>query len=146
VATNQTYVKAPPEAVFDVLADPESYGHWVVGASRTEPHWGEWPEEGAQFRHVQGVLGLGLSDTTRVVCANRPRQVVLEARVAPFAINKVEVRLRPHGDGTRVTLVEYPIGGIAGLLHNPVLDGLTRLRNRLSLRRLARMAEERAVA
>ena len=34
MAVNEAYVVAAPEAVFDVLADPHGYAHWVVGSSK----------------------------------------------------------------------------------------------------------------
>jgi uncharacterized protein YndB with AHSA1/START domain len=142
MATNETYVKASPEAVFGVLADARSYGHWVVGSSRTERVEGEWPEQGSFFQHVQGAFGIGLRDTTSVISVDPPREIVLEARIRPFAVNRVELRLRPHASGTRITIVEYATGGIAGLLYNPLLDRLTWLRNGEALRRLRKMAEE----
>ena len=33
MAENHAYIDAPPDAVFDVLADARSYAHWVVGSS-----------------------------------------------------------------------------------------------------------------
>jgi uncharacterized protein YndB with AHSA1/START domain len=138
----ETYVDAPPEAVFDVLSDPLSYAHWVVGATRVRAADRTWPRPGSRFHHTQGVFGLGLPDNTEVLASNRPRQLVLEARIRPFAVNKVELRLRPRGSGTRVTMIEYPTGGLAAIVHNPLMDKVTHLRNLESLRRLRRLAEE----
>jgi uncharacterized protein YndB with AHSA1/START domain len=142
MSVNETYVEAPPEAVFDVLEDPFSYGHWVVGASKTRDADAGWPRPGTAFRHVQGFLGVGWNDDTEVVSATRPRTLVLEARVRPFAVNKVELRLLPSGDGTKVVMVEYPTGGLARKLRNPLMDAALWLRNVEALRRLRKMAEE----
>jgi len=43
MATNTIHVDAPPEAVWEVLADPRLYGNWVVGASTTRAVDGDWP-------------------------------------------------------------------------------------------------------
>ena len=142
MAVNVTNVNAPPDDVFAVLADPYSYAHWVVGSSKTRGVDGDWPQPGARFHHVQGLFGVGLPDNTAVVSATPPRTLVLEARVRPFGVNKVELRLFPRGRGTRVVMVEYPIGGLAAKLHNPLLDLALRLRNVEALRRLRTMAEE----
>jgi uncharacterized protein YndB with AHSA1/START domain len=142
MAVNETYVDAPPEAVYDVLSDPHSYAHWVVGSSQTRGVDGDWPEPGSRFHHVQGLFGIGLPDNTAVVSATRPRTIVLEARIRPFAVNKVELRLFPRGRGTRVVMIEYPIGGLAAKLDNPLLDLALYLRNLEALRRLRTMAEE----
>ena len=32
MARNEIFIGAPPAAVFGVLADPRSYGEWVVGS------------------------------------------------------------------------------------------------------------------
>ena len=142
MSVNETYVDAPPDAVFDVLADPRGYAHWVVGASRTRAADPDWPRRGTKFHHTQGFFGIGLPDSTEVVAVKRPQRLVLEARIRPFAVNKVEMRLRPSGKGTQVTMIEYATGGMAALLPNAVVDPLLRLRNVEALRRLRRMAEQ----
>jgi hypothetical protein len=127
--------------VFDVLADPESYGYWVPGSSKIRYADPDWPAPGSEFGHTQGVYGVGVKDTTAVVAAERPRTIVLEARFRPFAVNKVELRLSPSGDGTKVVMTEYPTGGIAAPLHNPLMELALKLRNVEALRRLRRLAE-----
>ena len=143
---NETWVDAKPGAVFDVLADPYQYGHWVVGSSKIRRADVRWPKPGSTFHHIQGFFGIGLPDNTQVLSADRPRELVLEARIRPFAINKVELRLRPSGRGTRVVMVEYPTGGLAkklsNPLSNPLMDAALWLRNVESLRRLRKLAEQ----
>jgi uncharacterized protein YndB with AHSA1/START domain len=141
MSVNETYVDAPPESVFDVLSDAGSYHHWVVGSSKIRAADDGWPEPGSEFRHVQGFFGVGLSDTTAVVAAEPPRTLVLEARIRPFAVNKVELRLFPSGRGTMVVMVEYPTGGLAAKVMNPLVDLSLKLRNVESLRRLRKLAE-----
>jgi uncharacterized protein YndB with AHSA1/START domain len=141
MSVNETYVDAPPEAVFAVLEDPDSYGHWVVGSSKTRDADSDWPRPGSKFHHTQGAFGVGLPDSTSVVAAERPRTLVLEARIRPFAVNKVELRLYPSGRGTKVVMVEYPTGGIAARVDNPLMHLALKLRNVESLRRLRKMAE-----
>jgi uncharacterized protein YndB with AHSA1/START domain len=138
---NSTYVAAPPEAVFDVLADPESYGYWVPGSSKIRHADATWPEPGSVFGHTQGLYGVGIKDTTEVIASERPRTIVLEARFRPFAINKVELKLAPSGKGTKVVMVEYPTGGPAKVLHNPLMELALKLRNVEALRRLSKLAE-----
>jgi uncharacterized protein YndB with AHSA1/START domain len=144
MSITETYVEAPPEAVFEVLSDPQSYAHWVVGASRTRKADSAWPEPGTKFHHTQGFFGIGLPDNTEVLKSTPPRRLVLEARIRPFAVNKVEMRLFPSGEGTRVVMVEYPTGGLAAKLHNPLMEAGLWLRNFESLRRLRKLAENGA--
>ncbi|MEA2309637.1 MAG: hypothetical protein QOI65_1923 [Thermoleophilaceae bacterium] len=146
MAENHAYVDAPPDAVFDVLADAGSYAHWVVGSSEIRGVEGNWPEPGSRFHHTQGVFGIGLKDSTASIAACRPRQLVMEVRFRPLMIGKVEMRLRPRGRGTHVTMIEYPIAGPVARLHNPILDRAFWARNVESLRRLRKLAEKRAAA
>jgi uncharacterized protein YndB with AHSA1/START domain len=142
MSVTETYVDAPPDAVFDVLADPKSYAHWVVGASRTRKADATWPKPGSKFHHTQGMFGIGLPDNTEVISSNRPQRLVMEARIRPFAVNKVEMRLQSRGGGTRVTMIEYPTGGLAKLVPAPVTNALLHVRNIEALRRLRRLAED----
>ena len=142
MSVNETYVDAPPEAVFDVLSDPQSYAHWVVGASRTRKADAAWPKPGARFHHTQGAFGIGVPDNTEVLASAPPRRLVMEARIRPFAVNKVEMQLHPRGGGTRVKMIEYPTGGLAKLVPSPLTDFMLHVRNIEALRRLRRMAEE----
>ncbi len=143
MAENETYVDAPPDAVFDVLADAGSYAHWVVGSSQVRASDPEWPEPGSEFHHTQGFYGVGLKDSTESVAANRPRQLVMEARFRPLMVAKIELRLRPRGRGTHVKMIEFPVRGPVAKIHNPLLDRLIWARNAESLRRLRKLAEER---
>jgi uncharacterized protein YndB with AHSA1/START domain len=141
MAENHAYIDVPPDAVFDVLADPETYAHWVVGSSEVRGVEGDWPEPGSKFHHTQGAYGIGLKDSTSVIASNRPRQLVMEARFRPLMVAKVELRLRPRGRGTHVTMVEYPTRGPLAKVHNPLLDRAFWARNVESLRRLRKLAE-----
>jgi uncharacterized protein YndB with AHSA1/START domain len=142
MSVNETWVDAPPEQVFDVLADPYGYGYWVPGATLSKPTEGDWPEPGSVFEHVQGIFGIGLPDNTEVVSVERPRTIILEARIRPFAVNKVELRLFPSRGGTKLVMVEYPTGGLASLLPRALTDIGLWVRNVEALRRLRKMAEE----
>jgi hypothetical protein len=146
VAENHAYIHAPPDAVFDVLADARSYAHWVVGSSEVRGTEGDWPEAGSKFHHTQGAFGVGLKDSTTSIVANRPRQLVIEAHFRPVVVMKVELRLRPRGQGTHVTMIEYPIAGPIARIHNPLLDRVIWARNVESLRRLRKLAEQRPAA
>ena len=141
MATNEKLIDAPAENVFTVLADPESYAHWVVGSNEIRSYDESWPAEGATFHHTQGKWPLTVKDTSSVMSAETDRRLVLEVRTRPFVIAKVELELSPQNGKTRVRMTEYPTGGILKRLHNPVLDYLTYLRNARGLNRLARLAE-----
>ena len=144
MASNHVYVAAPPETVWEVLADADSYAHWVVGSSKTRHVTGRWPEKGSRFHHTQGFFGMGLRDTTEVIDSKRPSRLVLEIRMRPLLVGRVELSLDQHGDGTWLTIRESPFAGLAGRFGGPLLEPLLVLRNIESLRRLRRLAEQRA--
>ena len=67
MATNRKLIDAPPERVFEVLSDPDNYGFWVVGSSDIRDADAGFPARGSRFHHTQGVLGIGIKDSTRVL-------------------------------------------------------------------------------
>lgn len=135
-------VEASVERVFAVLADPASYGHWVVGAKEIRAAEPRWPAPGATFHHTQGVSVLQLRDTTTVLEAHEPDRLVLEVRARPLLVARTDLRLRRLGaTRTRVTMTETPTAGFLRALDNPGLTAAARLRNREALRRLRRLAE-----
>src|SRR3712207_9033137 len=83
---NTIDAKCPPETVFAVLSDPESYGYWVVGAADIRDADPGWPAPGTKFHHTQGIRGVGLKDTTSAVEVDPPRRIVLEVRARPLLI------------------------------------------------------------
>jgi uncharacterized protein YndB with AHSA1/START domain len=141
MSVNEIHIDAPPERVFDVLADPMSYEDWVVGSSDIRDVEGAWPTEGATFHHTQFVPHVGIKDTTTVLEERRPGYLCLCVRARPLVIGKVEMRLVADNGGTRAEMVETPVGGLVGKLHNPVFDAGLKARNAESLRRLKKLAE-----
>lgn len=147
MSENRIVVDAPPERVFDVLADPEHYEDWVVGAAETHDTPGRpWPRPGSLFRHRVGVGPLSLRDNTKVEHSERPHRLVLEARFRPLGIAEIELLLEPRDRGTLVVMREAPKAGPAKLLNSvarPVVDAMLKARNAKSLDRLKRLVEEK---
>ncbi len=143
MSVNQIDLPISPEALWSVLSDPESYGHWVVGAADIRDADATWPAPGATFHHTQGIRGVGLKDSTTVLEAQAPRRLVLEVRARPVVIAKVTLDLAPNAGGTHVTMTEWPIGGWLAKIYRPRMDGMITARNDVSLKRLARLAERR---
>lgn len=141
MATNEKLIEASPEKVFTVLADPESYAHWVVGSNEIRKYDKDWPDQGTTFHHTQGKWPLTVKDTSSVMEVEPNRKLVLEVRTRPFVVANVELELKAENGATRIRMTEYPTGGILKRIHNPLLDGLTHLRNSRGLSRLARLAE-----
>src|SRR4051812_19034662 len=77
VARNEIVIAAPPERVFETLADGRSYGHWVVGSSEIESVDSNWPAVGSRFHHKVGWGPLKVADHTEVIRSEPPRMLEL---------------------------------------------------------------------
>jgi uncharacterized protein YndB with AHSA1/START domain len=142
MARTTTQVAATPDRVFSVLADGWTYEHWVAGCKLIRDVDEGWPEPGATFHHSVGLGPITVRDTTTVLESEAPRRVVLRARARPAGVARVEIDLAEHDGGTQVTMLERPVSGPPALVHNPLQDWLIDRRNRESLRRLKRLAEQ----
>jgi uncharacterized protein YndB with AHSA1/START domain len=140
-------IDAPVEDVFAVLADPYSYGHWVVGSDTIRDADPGWPAQGTRFHHRVGTGPVKTNDHTEVLDVNRPYLLELKANARPFGTAKVTLLLSPRRpDSTEVTMVETAGDALSRVLFNPLVQPLLVLRNKESLRRLKQLAEERARA
>jgi uncharacterized protein YndB with AHSA1/START domain len=143
MARNVTFVAAPPQRVFAVLADPYRYAEWVVGTHQVRHADGHWPEVGAAFGYTAGLPPLlGLKDRTVVVESEPPTRLVLQIQARPLPSARVCFELRARGDGTDVTMVEDVAHPVLNVLAGPVGHAVVRLRNRETLRRLRSLAEQ----
>ena len=97
-------VSAPPEAVWEVLADGWVYTGWVVGASRMRAVDPAWPVPDARLHHSVGGWPLLLDDTTSLLEADPGRELVLKARAWPMGAAHVRVLLAAHDGGTLVRM------------------------------------------
>jgi uncharacterized protein YndB with AHSA1/START domain len=141
MAENEIVVAASREQVFAVLADPQRYREWVVGASDVRDADARWPEPGSRLHHSTGVGPLTIDDSTEVVASEPPSRLELLARLGPLGSFRVELELTEVGDDlTHVSMAEAPVEGVSRLA-GPVGDAAGRLRNTLSLSRLKQLAE-----
>jgi len=142
MATNERFMPVPPEAVWDVLADPSSYGYWVVGSKVIRDAEPEWPSPGSRFHHTIGAGPLTLDDHTEVVDAERPSLLRLRAKGRPAGTALVTLRMEPgpQARGTVVQMSEDPDGVTALLSLNPLTHVFTIARNAESLMRLEELA------
>lgn len=144
MACNVAVLPAPIHDVFSVLADPKSYGYWVVGSSSIRDADPDWPAVGSRLHHRVGIGPFKLNDDTEVLEVSEPTRLVMHARARPFGTARVELSLVDvEGRSTQVTMVEEPGDRVSRLLHNPLVDFLLRRRNDESLRRLRQLAGRR---
>jgi len=136
-------VAAPPETVWDVLADPGAYGDWVVGTKVTRAD-ANWPEVGSslEFRVEIGPVGGG--DRTHVVKAEPPRLLVLRAGLQQLGAAAIRLELVAAGGGTHVVMEEDAVEGLVASLRTRVSDAVLKQRGDVALGRLKRLAEARA--
>jgi hypothetical protein len=145
MATNSRTLQATPDAVWSVLADGWLYPLWVVGASRMREVDDGWPAVGSRLYHSVGSWPLLVNDSTEVVDMTPGVSLTLHAHARPTGTASVAIRLEPVGAETRVVIEEDAISGPARLLPRPVREVGLRWRNVESLRRLAYVAERRAM-
>ena len=141
MARNEVFISARPDAVFEVLGDPRTYGEWVFGSREIRAADEHWPAPGAAFDHSVGKAPVVIRDDTTVVRALPPVMLELRARARPLPTARITLHLQPDGDGTRVTMIEEPASRLLNLVGGPALHAVIRRRNRESLRRLKALAE-----
>ena len=134
---------APPEAVWDALADPGGYGYWVVGSKTIRDADPSWPEPGSRFHHRIGVGPLTVADHTESLEARPPELLRLRAKGRPLGTATVTIELRPRDGGTAVRMTESPDGLYRALSFNPLTHAITKARNAESLMRLEELALRR---
>jgi uncharacterized protein YndB with AHSA1/START domain len=134
--------EAPPDAVWQVLADGWYYPVWVVGAARMRAVGADWPAVGAELHHSVGGWPFLLDDSTTVKGCTPPRELVLRGRSWPAGEVEVQVVLEPSADGgCEIVMREDTVSGPARLVPYPLRAPLIFQRNTESLRRLAYIAE-----
>jgi uncharacterized protein YndB with AHSA1/START domain len=132
-------VPASPEAVFEVLSDPETYPDWLAGAQHIRHVDDRFPAPGTGFDHEVGPTGsTTVADDSEALLADPPHRLVLEVHAGP-ARGVVEFELERTAEGTLVTLRERAIGPLSAAM--PLLRGPLFLRNRSSLERLRQRFE-----
>jgi uncharacterized protein YndB with AHSA1/START domain len=140
VTTNERFMLAPPQAVWDALADAGGYGYWVVGSKTIRDADPEWPAPGSKFHHRIGVGPLTVEDHTESLEARSPELLRLRAKGRPVGTATVTLELRPRDGGTVVRITENPDGVYRALALNPLTHAITKARNAESLMRLEELA------
>jgi uncharacterized protein YndB with AHSA1/START domain len=140
MARNQRLIPAPPEHVFAVLSDPESYAHWVVGSDSIRDADAGWPAVGTRFHHRVGWGPLKVNDHTEVIASDPPRRLELHAKARPLGTASVVLELEPQDGGTLVTMTEDAGDRFTALVFFGLAHLLVRGRNAESLRRLEELS------
>jgi uncharacterized protein YndB with AHSA1/START domain len=112
-------IEAPPDRVYDVLADPTCLGDWVTIQEELEEAPKGDLEAGSTLRQRMRVAGTRFHLSWTVVEAERPSRIVWEGRGPMGSKAKAIYQLSGNGDGgtTFSYLNEYGLpGGAAGRL------------------------------
>lgn len=145
VVTHRT--SAPPEAVWDVLANGWRYADWVVGAKKIRAVDPEWPAVGSRFHHQVGVGPIDVKDCSVSEAVDEGHAISLRVKAFPAGAARVRIILNQREDGgTEIKMEEHPIEGFARRWDNPVQGAALWVRNKEALRRLGRLAEREAQA
>lgn len=144
MARNETEIAAPPEKIFEVLSDPDSYGHWVVGSRRIRDADPDWPAPGSRFHHAVGFGPIEVKDHTEVIESEPPHHLKIRARARPLGTALVTLRIAPVDGGSKVTMIEDAGDFLTAFVFNPLTHLLVRGRNVESLDRLRELAESPA--
>ncbi|HEV2790608.1 MAG TPA: SDR family NAD(P)-dependent oxidoreductase [Solirubrobacterales bacterium] len=142
MARNRVHIHAAPEQVFAILADPERYPDWVVGADAIRDYDEEFPRLGSRFHHKVGPGPVNIRDYTEVVEVDPPNRLVLKAKARPLGTATIALDLQESAGGTAVRMEETPGDRLTSLfVGNPVADTALRVRNAEALGRLKRLVE-----
>lgn len=143
MAHNCREIKAPPEEVFAVLADPYSYPDWLIGAANIRDADHNWPSPGTVFHHTVGIRPFAIPDVTRVVDVEPFRSLRLSVRARPLVAAEVLFTLVGDGERCTVSIEEEPTLRILGNVVRPLVDPVIHHRNHRSLERLERVVLRR---
>ncbi|WP_307849129.1 SRPBCC family protein [Micromonospora sp. U56] len=134
-------IDAPPQQVFDVLADGWTYSDWVVGTVHVRDVDDSWPRVGSQLHHKAGPWPLSLHDSSTVLACEPPHKMVIRAGLWPAGEAIVVFTLEPVGaDATRVRIGEDFAAGPLRWIRNKLNDLVLHRRNMETLRRLSDIA------
>ncbi|WP_331253118.1 SRPBCC family protein [Micromonospora echinospora] len=134
-------IGAPPQQVFDVLADGWTYSDWVVGTTHMRDVDDHWPAVGSRLHHRAGPWPVSLTDASTVLVCEPPHRLVIRAGLWPAGEATVVFTLDPVGaDATRVRLGEDFTAGPLRWIRNKLNDLVLKQRNKETLNRLADIA------
>ena len=136
-------IAATPEAVYDLIADPDRLDEWVTIHQHVV---GDAPAElveGAKMTQCLKLAGRNFKVKWTVVESDRPHRLVWEGRGPMRSKAKVVNELTPSDKGTRFSyLNEYTLpGGPVGNMAGPVVRRVTGGELDDSLQRLKALLE-----
>jgi len=120
-------IAAPPEQVYDLIADPDRLGEWVTIHQYVDGKAPGELVEGAKMTQCLKLAGRSFKVKWKVVESDRPNRLVWEGRGPMRSKAKVVNTLTETGKGTKFSyLNEYSLpGGPLGNMAGPVVRRVT---------------------
>ena len=120
-------IAAPPEEVYDLIADPNRLGEWVTIHQYVDGNAPDELVEGAKMTQCLKLAGRNFKVKWKVVESDRPNRLVWEGRGPMRSKAKVVNTLTETGKGTKFSyLNEYSLpGGPLGNMAGPVVRRVT---------------------
>jgi carbon monoxide dehydrogenase subunit G len=136
-------IAAPPEEVYDLIADPDRLQDWVtIHDSLVEPP-GEQLSKGSKMTQCLRLAGQRFKVRWEVVESDRPHSLIWEGRGPVRSHAKVENRLEPSDAGTcfsYTNVFDLP-GGPLGKMAGPMVRRVAAGELEKSLARLRQLVE-----
>lgn len=126
----KTQIDAPPEAVFDALADMPNHGRWANSNAHLQVHEvsGGAPALGSKYRSEAKFFGKPATADLEVIAFDRPRRFAYS--VSHHQAGKKDVHLThtfvltPSGGGTQLERITDGDGNpILGVIFYPAIKG-----------------------
>jgi uncharacterized protein YndB with AHSA1/START domain len=139
-------IAAPPDRVYDVLADPNCLGEWVTIQEELEEAPDGDLQPGSRLRQRLKVAGQRFRLSWTVVEADRPSRIVWEGEGPMGTKAKATYDLSGNGGGTHFSYCnQYELpGGIAGRLAGRAVSAASGREADKTLKRLKKLVEARA--
>jgi uncharacterized protein YndB with AHSA1/START domain len=139
-------IAAPPERVYDVLADPNCLGEWVTIQEELEEAPSGDLRAGSKLSQRMKVAGQRFRLHWTVVEAKRPKRIVWEGRGPMGTKAKAVYELSSNGDSAShfSYLNEYELpGGFAGRIAGRAVQAASGREADKTLKRLKKLVEGR---
>lgn len=141
-------IAAEPQAVWDLVMDPERFGDWVTIHRGLEEHSGGPPHVGAWMRQELCLRGAHFHVSWELVVCEPQRRAEWHGRGPARSHAETEYVLRPGADGgTRFSYrnqFKAPMGPLGAVASRALVGGLPEKEGRASLQRLKTLLENHA--
>lgn len=140
---HEVQIAAPPEEVYDLIADPGRLHEWVSIHVALLDSSSDTLREGSELTQCLRLAGQKFKVRWKVVESDRPRCLVWEGRGPVHSHAKVVNDLEPSDGGTRFVYInEYDLpGGRFGKMAGPMVKRVTAGELEKSLESLRKLVE-----